>query len=126
MPASKFDRAKWMHQYYLDHRDTILARSKTYIRKIRTPEQTRQYNLQAKYGLTLEEFGYLMERIDGICPCCGCELTLNQQGASSCHIDHDHKTGELRGLLCHSCNLALGYVNDSIAVLQKLIRYIGG
>jgi hypothetical protein len=55
------------------------------------------------------------------CDCC------NSPHPNSSHdwaIDHDHKTKKFRGILCHSCNLALGHTNDDVATLKKLIKYL--
>jgi hypothetical protein len=40
------------------------------------------------------------------------------------HVDHDHETGKVRGVLCYLCNLALGYVHDDVKVLQTMIDYL--
>jgi hypothetical protein len=40
------------------------------------------------------------------------------------HVDHDHKTGVVRGMLCFNCNQALGNVRDSVAVLEQLQSYL--
>ena len=55
------------------------------------------------------------------CECCG-----KPPGGKYKHLclDHDHKTGKFRGWLCHSCNLTLGKICDSIPVLENLIRYL--
>lgn len=42
------------------------------------------------------------------------------------HIDHDHKTGKLRGLLCDRCNRGLGYLSDSVVLLLRAICYLTG
>ena len=39
-------------------------------------------------------------------------------------IDHDHKTGEVRGLLCNRCNFALGFINDDMNLIENSIKYI--
>lgn len=44
--------------------------------------------------------------------------------SKSLHFDHNHGTGEFRGWICHSCNTALGLVNDDIEILNKLINYL--
>jgi hypothetical protein len=55
------------------------------------------------------------------CECCG---RLNNPVTDVLCFDHDHKTGEFRGWLCHACNKALGYVEDSRDRLQLLINYL--
>jgi hypothetical protein len=60
----------------------------------------------------------------GCCKVCGCSMSLVGKSSESCHIDHDHKTGKVRGLLCRSCNLALGFTKDSPKILQRLIGYL--
>lgn len=66
-----------------------------------------------RYKLTYEEYLALKQE----CAVCGTEGKL--------HVDHDHTTGKVRGLLCHGCNLALGLVKDSPERLRKLADYIG-
>jgi Recombination endonuclease VII len=70
------------------------------------------------YGLTEETYNALLERQNGTCAICGKKAKLN--------IDHDHVTGQVRGLLCHGCNALLGkyerYDND-IEKMQKRITY---
>ena len=43
---------------------------------------------------------------------------------SSLHVDHNHNTGKIRGLLCHKCNRGIGYLNDDINLLTKVIDYL--
>jgi hypothetical protein len=70
-----------------------------------TPQQRRAYWLIEKYGLTLERFEAMADLQDGRCLICRSvpELLV---------VDHCHKTGRVRGLLCRECNLALGYLKD--------------
>jgi hypothetical protein len=39
-------------------------------------------------------------------------------------VDHDHKTGKIRGLLCYNCNLALGHTMDNVEILKNLTKYL--
>jgi hypothetical protein len=75
--------------------------------------------LKHKYNLTLEEYEQLMEKHNRRCAICGKE----DRGIRLC-IDHDHKTGEIRGLLCRKCNLGLGYFMDNAEALTNAIKYL--
>ena len=57
----------------------------------------------------------------GICAICG-ELPHGENRVL--HIDHDHLTGKIRGLLCMSCNRALGWFRDDTVILKKAIEYL--
>jgi len=59
----------------------------------------------------------------GKCAICGRALSGLRILRSAC-LDHDHKTGEIRGVLCHPCNLVIGNAKDSIAVLEKAVSYL--
>jgi len=52
--------------------------------------------------------------------CAGCLLPIDR----SAHLDHDHETGRIRGLLCPPCNLALGQLRDNPATLRRLMAYL--
>jgi hypothetical protein len=60
-----------------------------------------------------------------LCAICGNPETRMFKGKiTKLAIDHCHKTGEVRGLLCHKCNSILGYANDSIELLANAIKYL--
>ena len=71
-----------------------------------------------KFGLSDEDYTTLIERSQGLCEVCNTPM-----GDKRC-IDHDHKTGKIRGVLCNNCNTALGLVGDNVATLTKLIQYL--
>lgn len=81
-------------------------------------EYHREYNLKRKYDITVEEYSKLFEDQDGRCAICTrtSELQL-------C-VDHDHATGDIRGLLCRECNFGLGKFGDSIETLTAAIAYL--
>jgi hypothetical protein len=80
----------------------------------------RKFQLKRKYGLTLEEYDALLEEQAGGCAICG---GTNPSGFRLA-VDHNHETGEVRGLLCTNCNFVLGYSHDDPALLRKTIRYL--
>jgi hypothetical protein len=89
--------------------------------------QQRVRHLRHKYGLTPDAYDELHQAQGGRCAVCGREESTRHPGTGetfSLAVDHDHRTGRLRGLLCRHCNLALGYVGDSVETLEALVRYL--
>lgn len=71
------------------------------------------------YGLNRDNFTTLLNHQNNSCAIC-----LESFFKTVPHIDHNHLTGEVRGLLCVSCNTSLGRFKDSIPVLQNAITYL--
>ena len=79
----------------------------------------RDKNLQRDYhGFTSNDYDALFLKQGGVCAVCG------QQQARHLHVDHDHTTGTVRGLLCHGCNAALGHLRDNPTIIRRLLQYI--
>lgn len=75
-----------------------------------------------KYGLTNEVFEALLaEQLNA---CAICEREFINTPYSSPYVDHCHATNRVRGLLCNSCNRALGWFKDNPALLRSAIRYL--
>lgn len=87
-----------------------------------TPEESRFYNLKYNYGLSFEDFKQLQESQSNCCAIC--EIPEENTLTKRLHIDHDHETGMVRGLLCMSCNTRLGHLRDSIENLRKALSYL--
>lgn len=83
----------------------------------------RNHKLLTKYGLTLEDFEAMLERQGGGCAICEAPPT-GEGNRGRLHVDHDHATGRVRGLLCHRCNWGIGHFGDSAEVMQKAYRYL--
>ena len=77
---------------------------------------SRQYHLKHRYGIGADEFDQLVARQGGVCAICGREAPE--------HVDHDHLTGEVRGILCFNCNGGLGQFRDSTDALRSAVRYL--
>lgn len=96
-------------------------------------EQVRHYGLQRYYGLTITEYAQMFLAQNGLCAICGkpethkvpgrvpAEPTGRTRGMS---VDHDHKTGAIRDLLCNGCNHMLGASGDSAEVLRAAADYL--
>jgi Autographiviridae endonuclease VII len=75
-----------------------------------------------RYGLTQEEVAALLVSQGGGCAICG---TTDPKGRhSGFHVDHDHATGVVRGILCHGCNVSLGHFRDHVDLLEAAIAYL--
>lgn len=81
----------------------------------------REKKLLWRYGLTSREYENLLSEQGGACMICATPF-----GKKRPHIDHSHETGKIRGLLCSSCNLALGLFKDDVLRLGAAIRYLDG
>jgi Autographiviridae endonuclease VII len=80
----------------------------------------RKSHLKRKYGLTLEQYDEMHAAQDGVCAICRQPRPEDR----SLHVDHDHDTGEIRGLLCFKCNNALGDFNDDHDLFQRAADYL--
>lgn len=78
------------------------------------------------YGISLEDYKDLYVLQEGKCDICGNtgHRRVTHDHSMPLVIDHDHKTLKVRGLLCHTCNSALGQFNDSPKLLQTAIEYL--
>ncbi|KQO05064.1 hypothetical protein ASF06_18645 [Agreia sp. Leaf244] len=83
-------------------------------------EQLRRRRLRERYKLTTEEFDELRESQAGRCAICGKE----DSSESGLVVDHDHRTGRVRGLLCNGCNVGLGFLQDDHEVLTAAAAYL--
>jgi hypothetical protein len=88
-------------------------------RRKRAPEQSpaakRARHLRSSYGMTEWDVQFKIRLQGGGCAICG-------QPAVA--VDHDHQTGEVRGILCHRCNLGLGHFRDNMEMMRKAIEYL--
>lgn len=81
----------------------------------------RRSYLRTRYGITIEEWNEMFEKQGGFCAICGNHYSTNRHGLQ---VDHNHKTGKVRGLLCHHCNTGIGNLRDDVRILEKAIVYL--
>jgi hypothetical protein len=77
----------------------------------------RDYELRTKYGITLDEWMAMVAAVNGRCEIC-------RKADEALCVDHDHETGRVRGVLCRSCNRAIGQLGDTEAHLQSALDYL--
>lgn len=84
----------------------------------------RKTQLKKKYGITIKEYDDILIAQNG--HCFFCDRTPDQERYGVLHVDHDHKTGRVRGLLCMTHNRALGVLGDDEEGLIKALNYVQG
>ena len=92
--------------------------------KEKVSEQIRRYNLKRVHGITLEEYNELFIKQEGRCAICG---KHQSELKTSLHVDHNHETDEIRGLLCMQCNIILGWyeiLENDLELVEKVLKYI--
>jgi hypothetical protein len=102
------------------------AKMKTWREKHRV--QLRYNTIKCEFGLSRAGFDSLFDSQDGKCKICRREIERPPgfDNRKAAHIDHDHATGRVRGLLCCTCNVGIGNFQDSPLLLERAKRYVGG
>ena len=87
--------------------------------------KNKEAHLKIKYGITLDHFNEMLEEQEHKCAICSTSVTVGDPNSRdvAC-VDHNHKTGDTRSILCKMCNLILGHANDDIALLTKCVQYL--
>lgn len=83
----------------------------------------RLSDMKTKYGISPEIYASILEEQGGVCAICK-QVRHACSGAWPLVIDHDHKTGKVRGLLCNLCNQALGRFHDDPEILARALDYL--
>lgn len=79
----------------------------------------RNRNLKYRYGIDENDYDIIYNEQDGICPICGLPIDKSEG-----NIDHDHRTGKVRGILHPNCNTGLGKLDDDVQKLDNAIQYL--
>lgn len=94
---------------------------------LNNPDRKNGYDLKSRlkriYGITVGEYQEMLKYQDFKCAICLSE-NPKRKGARNFFVDHNHKTGFIRGLLCHRCNLAVGLVEEDQSIIMNLSRYL--
>jgi hypothetical protein len=107
----------------VSRRKTIKKYRETHLS--RTKARDRKNRLKHVFGLTLDQYDKILENQNGVCAICGKPERAKMYGViRRLAVDHDHKTGKIRGLLCALCNQAIGLLNDDINNLASAIKYL--
>lgn len=99
-----------------------IAAQKRWNSRRRETGYSRRWRLQKTYGITEDDIVQKLEEQDGVCAICHSAEPKGRFG--NWHVDHDHITGEFRGLLCDPCNRGLGMLKDNREVLGRAMIYV--
>lgn len=120
------ERLKKSHQIWRNkNREYCKEYNKKYREK--NSEKRRDNHYKYKYGVTLEQYNQIFENQKGCCAICGKKEHVKCWGKlRPLAVDHNHKTKEIRGLLCCNCNRALGLLSDNIEFVGNMLKYLVG
>ena len=110
--------------YYQKNKEYILAYQAERRKDPRVREMQRGYNDKrqlAKYNITRGEYDATVAAQGARCALCGGD---DPKSRGRWHVDHDHVTGKVRGLLCGSCNRGIGYLRDDPELLAMAAQWV--
>lgn len=96
------------------HPEKARARAKRY--EQRHPERLREKQLR-QYGIGIQEYNAILKSQNGVCDIC-------KKDNVRFHVDHNHQSGVVRGILCENCNRMIGMAKDSETILKRAIGYL--
>ena len=117
-------------KHYQKHKKTILSRNKKW--RNSNPEKIKIYNTRKKeyelfrnYGLSLHDKNIMLSNQNSQCSICKISIQEHlEKYQKDFHVDHNHKTGKIRSLLCEKCNRGLGFFNDDFETLLEASKYL--
>jgi hypothetical protein len=108
------------------YRETHLDYQANYYQQNKTDYNKKQ--MKQRYGITKDDYDKMLHEQNGVCAICKQPETVTDKRSNNMikrlSIDHDHKTGKVRGLLCGKCNKAIGLLNDSHILTQVATDYL--
>lgn len=118
-PCIRLQASAWRRKNLLKTKQW--ARSRYLRNKQQVADYGRRLRLWDKFKLTVEDYDRMLAAQRGCCAICGTDVP---RGAGRFHVDHNHRSGEVRGLLCNNCNIGLGAFDDDVARLSGAIAYL--
>lgn len=120
---TKAEQNEYSKQRYANNREQLkeYARNRRKNCAIKISEIQRKCDLKRRFGITLDEYNKMLSIQSGKCAICNRDASIFKRRLS---VDHDHKTGRIRGLLCLNCNIKLGHFESCLPLINKLKKYI--
>lgn len=113
----------YTNQYYQDNKERLcqMQKQRNQNNSEARSQVARRARLRYNYDISLEEYNDLFSKQEGKCAICG---THQSELNKSLCVDHDHETGEVRGLLCRTCNAGLGMFKEQRELFLKALEYL--
>ncbi|KKN36747.1 hypothetical protein LCGC14_0770530 [marine sediment metagenome] len=120
--------SKWLVFFNISKRTNsetqkIAVKKRNKPKLIKNKKELRNRFLLRTYGIRIEEYEELLQSQNNKCAICGI-LVKRGRRKKNFAVDHNHETGEVRGLLCEDCNRGIGLLREDIGILQKAIKYL--
>ena len=117
--ACKICHRSQVRENELKNHEKYKAYHRDYYRK--NKEKHRNNHLKARYGIDSDHWQNLFDSQKGCCAACGIHQSKLRRTLDT---DHNHFTGEVRGLLCSRCNVLIGQADEDVILLKILVRYL--
>lgn len=107
-----------VRQWQQANHERYVAKQAEY--RARSERDDRPGHLRRKFGMTVEDYDRMCAEQGGVCAICG----RRPREGTHLHVDHDHETGRVRGLLCFSCNVAVGQLQHDPTRIVRAADYL--
>lgn len=116
---------KHQKKLYAKNKNKFYKRQKKWKQSPKGKISVKNSRLKKCFGIDLEKYQQMLLQQNGVCAICGRpEIATYNGKIRMLAVDHDHKTGEIRGLLCQRCNTVLGSCGDNVALLLQMMSYL--
>jgi hypothetical protein len=115
--ADKEESKQYFVDYYAKNKEALKAYKREWTKNNR--DKVSVYGRKYRYGLDNDQFTKMIEEQGNSCKICSKDLDT-----CKAVVDHCHSTNSVRGILCNSCNVALGLINDDLGWLNKAKKYL--
>lgn len=112
----------YKRQSYCKDCSKLLVKEYNKNNKDKVKQYSRTKHLKSKFGLTPDQFDSQLDKQGGLCPLC--QRPSSGVGGAKGVVDHCHKTGKVRGILCHPCNSALHALERDITWADRAVEYL--
>lgn len=123
LSKNKSERREYEREYYQKNKEKVKEKSKKWqtINSDKWKLIQRNSRMKKLYDIDINQYNNLMTQQYSGCSICNNPINNGNRNLS---VDHNHKTGEVRGLLCNSCNTGLGYFKDNPELLINAVFYL--